>query len=106
MDYTLMHSRIAVAELEIEETTGNIMKIRGVYEAKHLPVGISFRNGIADRKALNEWWADRAIPATRSGVREALEVLYVANTKMLLLRCFELSLSDQYWIRPAGTELT
>lgn len=76
-----------------------------MYEAKHLPVGISYKKGVADRGAMNEWWADRSIPATRSGVREALEVLRVANTKMLLLRCFGLSLSDQYWIRPAGTEL-
>lgn len=106
MNCKLMHKRIAVADLELDDTTGLIQKIAAVYEPKHLPVGVSIRNGIADRGALNEWWADRSIPASRSGVREALEALNVANTKMLLLRCFGLSLSDQYWICPTDSQLT
>lgn len=106
MNCKLMHKRIAVAELELDDTTGLIQKIAEVYEPKHLPVGVSIRNGYADRGALNEWWADRSIPASRSGVREALEALNVVNTKMLLLRCFGLSLSDQYWICPTDSQLT
>ncbi|MBO4676999.1 MAG: HipA domain-containing protein, partial [Oscillospiraceae bacterium] len=50
-------------------------------------------------------WTERSIPASRSGVREALETLEISNTRMLLLRCLGLSLSDQYWIRPEGAEL-
>lgn len=106
MNCKLMHKRIAVADLELDDTTGLIQKIAAVYEPKHLPVGVSIRNGYADRGALNEWWADRSIPASRSGVREALESLNVANTKMLLLRCFGLSLSDQYWICATDSQLT
>ena len=30
----------------------------------------------------------------------------IANTKLLLLRCYGLSLSDQYWIKPDGSDLT
>ena len=52
--------------------------------------------GIPDRAALNEWWTDRSIPASRSGVREAMETLQIRDTKTLLLRCWGLSLSDQY----------
>lgn len=51
-------------------------------------------------------WADRAIPASRSGIREALEALDISSTKMLLVRCYGLSLSDQYWICPEGSGLT
>ena len=68
-------------------------------------IGIPVRNEIADRAAFNDWWRDRSIPASRSGVREALESLGVADTKMLLIRCYGLSLSDQYWICPEGAEL-
>lgn len=106
MKCTLMHKRKVVAEMELDESTGFILKISEIYDAEHLPVGISCKNGIADRKALNEWWTDRSIPASRSGVRNALEHLNISNTKMLLVRCFGLSLSDQYWIKPQNEEIS
>ena len=58
-----------------------------------------------DRAALNAWWIDRCIPASRSGVRKALETLELPNTQVLLTRCFGLSLSDQYWVRSHGSDL-
>lgn len=64
-----------------------------------------FKDGVADRAALNDWWTDRSIPASRSGIREALETLQIPSTKMLLVRCYGLSLSDQYWICPDGSGL-
>lgn len=106
MKCTLMHKRKAVAEMELDEATGFILEINEVYDPDHFPVGVSCKNGIADRGALNEWWTDRSIPASRSGVRNALEHLNISNTKMLLVRCFGLSLSDQYWIKPQGEDIT
>lgn len=105
MKCTFMHKRTPVAELELDDVTGFIQKIGSVYAPEHLPIGIPVRNEIADRAAFNDWWRDRSIPASRSGVREALESLGVADTKMLLVRCYGLSLSDQYWICPEGAEL-
>ena len=105
MNCTLMHERIPVAQMELDDATGFISKVYEVYVPEHLPVGISVKKGIADRAALNAWWTDRSIPASRSGVQEALETLDIADTKLLLVRCFGLSLSDQYWIRPTGTDL-
>ena len=106
MKCTLMHRRVEVAKLELDDETGIIQKIKSVMSAEHLPVGVPVKNGIADRHELNKWWADRSIPASRSGVREALETLNLTDTKILLIRCFGLSLSDQYWIRPEGIGLT
>lgn len=106
MKCTLMHKRIAVAELELDDATGFIQKIKTVYAEEHLPVGIQVKKGKVDRASLNEWWTDRSIPTSRSGIREALQTLDIANTKMLLIRCFGLSLSDQYWICPEGSGLT
>lgn len=105
MKCTLMHKRIPVAELELDEDSGFIQKIGEIFAPEHLPVGIIPRQGRIDRTAFNDWWTERSIPASRSGVREALETLELSNTKMLLLRCLGLSLSDQYWIRPEGAEL-
>ena len=106
MKCTLMHKRIAVAELELDDATGFIQKIKTVYAEEHLPVGIQVKKGKVDRASLNEWWTDRSIPTSRSGIREALQTLDIANTKMLLIRCFGFSLSDQYWICPEGSGLT
>ena len=102
----LMHKRVQVAELWIDDATGFIQKIENVYAQEHLPVGVTFAGQTVDRKKLNDWWAERSIPASRSGVRDALEALGVTDTKSLLLRCYGLSLSDQYWICPAGSDLT
>lgn len=106
MKCTLMHKRLAVAEMELDETTGFILKIDEVYQPEHLPVGVSFKNGIVERGQLNEWWTDRSIPASRSGVRNALENLNITNTRALLVRCFGLSLSDQYWIKPQDLDIS
>lgn len=106
MTCTLMHKRLPVAELELDDATGFIQKVNEVYAPEHLPVGVHYRKGIVDRAALNGWWTDRSIPASRSGVREALEALDISNTKMLLIRCYGLSLSDQYWICPSESGLT
>lgn len=106
MKCILMHKRTQVASIELDDATGFIQKIGEIYAPEHLPVGIHVRHGVADRTELNQWWTDRSIPARRSGIREALEILEIANTKLLLLRCYGLSLSDQYWIKPDGSDLT
>lgn len=106
MKCILMHKRAQVASIELDDATGFIQKIGEIYAPEHLPVGVHVRRGVADRTELNQWWTDRSIPASRSGIREALEVLEIANTKLLLLRCYGLSLSDQYWIKPEGSNLT
>lgn len=103
---TFMHRRVAVSELELDDATGFIQRIGEVYAPEHLPVGIPMRKGVPDRAALNEWWTERSIPASRSGIRDALEALDISSTKMLLVRCYGLSLSDQYWICPENSGLT
>ena len=106
MKCTLMHKRTEVVELSLDNETGFIQKIGDVLAPDHLSVGVGVKKETVDRAALNAWWTDRSIPASRSGVREAMETLQITDTKMLLIRCFGLSLSDQYWIRPENSELT
>ena len=77
-----MHKNISVALLDLDEETGFIQKINELYEEKHLPYGVKVKNGIADRAALNDWWVDRSIPASRSGIVRALEVLNLSSTRM------------------------
>ena len=57
----------------LDSATGVILSIGKIYEKAHIPVGISFRNDIIDRRALNEWWRGRAIPTSRIGIQAALK---------------------------------
>ena len=106
MQYVFMHQRIAVCDIELDDATGSIRKIGAIHAPEHLPVGVPIRNGMADRKALNDWWTDRCIPESRSGVREAMETLNITSTRALLVKCYGLSLSDQYWICPKDANLS
>lgn len=106
MQYTLMHKDVPVADMILDEASGTIIRIENVYHPEHLPVAVSFKRGYADRAALNAWWFDRSIPASRSGIRQALETLNIPNTKLLLPKCLGLSLSDQYWIKPQDSSVT
>lgn len=103
MKFTLMHKKTAVAEIELDDVTCLIKKIGNVFAVGHLPIGVPVRKGIPDRAALNDWWMERSIPASRTGIREALEILGIRNTRTLLVRCYGLSLSDQYWICPENS---
>jgi hypothetical protein len=105
MTYTLMHKNREVAAIEIDEATTVILNIRKVFLPEHLPVGVGFKDGRADRAALNDWWVGRAIPASRSGLREALELIWIRSAQQLLTKCLGLSLSDQYWVCPKNQDL-
>lgn len=106
MKYILMHKRIPAAEIELDDASGYISAVGQIFAPEHIPVGVPVKNKAVDRALLNDWWKDRAIPASRQGIRSALEEMKVAATQKLLDKCFGLSLSDQYWICPAASDLT
>lgn len=101
----LMHKDIFVALVDFDEITGVFTKIYDVISPEHLPVGVSILNGIVDRRELHAWWLGRAIPASRLGLKEALEKLNVSTPSEILSKSFGLNLSDQYWILPEGVNL-
>ena len=105
MKYILSHKNIAVAKIQIDSVTGTISKIGDVLAPEHVPVGVAVNKGIIDRHALNEWWKGRSIPASRQGLRDALDELKVFDAQLLLEKCLGLSLSDQYWIYPADSDM-
>jgi hypothetical protein len=106
MRYTLMHKTLEVLDMEIDTETFSIAKIYDVFAPAHIPIGVSMAGERRpQRGALNKWWLSRSIPASRSGLRDALERLDVSSTGLLLLKCMGLSLSDQYWVRSSEKPL-
>lgn len=105
MIYTLMHKRIPVAELELDDTACVIIGINNIIAPEHLPIGTLTKNNQADKLALTRWWRRRAIPASRDGLRQALDEMDIPLPEILLEKCYGLSLSDQYWVCPKNSDL-
>lgn len=104
--YILMHREIPVAEIRLDSETTSVSAVQEIINPAHVPVGIPVKKGKIDRAALNEWWRGRAIPASRAGLRHALEELHISSPQVLLEKCLGLSLSDQYWICPADRQVS
>ena len=104
--YILMHKNISVAEMELDTVTGVVVSIGDVYEQEHMPLGTVAEKGNADRGRLNAWWQGRGIPVSRYGIGEALQEMKIENVSLLQEKCLGLSLSDQYWLRPAGVDIS
>lgn len=106
MAYTLMHKDISVLDFELDEY-GHVNQVYCVYCSDHLPLGLKEDKSAQtlDYRKLNRWWMHRAIPASRDRIKSALEELSAFSTEVLLARSWGLSLSDHYWIKPAGLKV-
>lgn len=105
MQYKLMHKNIPVMDIEIDEATYGIVRLGEIYNYEHIPLGVLNYEKKVDRALLNHWWTGRSIPLSRSGIREALEIMDIPVPQKLVEKCMGLSLSDQYWICPFEKEV-
>ncbi|MCL1990533.1 MAG: HipA domain-containing protein [Defluviitaleaceae bacterium] len=104
-EWTLMHKNIPVADIELIKRNATITGITKTYHISHAPLGITEDNEISEAR-LENWLSRRAIPASRENIDEVLENLRIQNTRKLSLRSYGLSLSDQYWLKPYGSNIT
>ena len=110
MKYILMHRELPVAVLSINDTSGTVYRVEDVVQPAHLPIGLFSADRREFAKNLNLWLAGRTIPASHSGFHHALEALQIQkklqlSASTLMMKCFALSLSDQYWLNPAEQPL-
>lgn len=106
MKYWLMHKTHPVVLLEIDPITAGILQAEKPVSPERLPWGVQVcEDGLPNREQLYEWWRGRSIPASRAGLTAALQTLGVSYPEQLIVKCFGLSLSDQYWINPAEHSL-
>ena len=106
MKYTLMQKNHIVAELDIAKGGSEITGIGEICSAERLPVGTKLTDKESICDTLDHWWRRRSIPISRSGLSRALRILDVNTPQELLTKCFGLSLSDQYWVKPEGSVLS
>ena len=108
MEYILMNKHRELAKIEIDDL-GRIKRIKDIYNTVAFPVGVIVQGNdpFADetKEYLNKWWHSRIIPASREGLDYILAINNVETSAALSVKSLGLSLSDQYWIKPADTDL-
>lgn len=97
MDFILYNKHQPLCAV-ILNTDGTIKKITEVYNEAYAPLGVNLH----DRLSLYEWWKGRSIPGSRDGLSKFLSSFKISSSTLLPLKSFALSLSDQYWLKPAG----
>lgn len=109
LNCTLMHKNTPVVDLVIDADSGIIDEAGHVHHEAHLPLGTITVSGVDEgklsRHLLSKWWNGRTIPASRDSLERVLLELATPFASALAVKCYGLSLSDQYWIRPDGTDL-
>ena len=98
--FTLMHKDASVAVISIDER-GSITKVSSKVNSGLLPFGTG-----GDRNRLKDWWENRAVPISQGNVRDFLHSMGIPSARMYLTRNLGLSMSDCYWIKEAGSDLS
>ncbi len=70
------------------------------------PLGIGRRDKLPNRYDLSEWLRNRAIPAVRPHLSAVLRELTSPTPTALMLGSWGLSLTDPYWFKPEGAEVS
>lgn len=105
MNYTLLNKNRPLADIELADS-GYIVGINKIIDADAFPVGVITDGSIKNTVGrLNAWWQGRAIPASRDGLKFVLQTYGIETPAQLAARSLGLSLSDQYWIKPTGSEI-
>lgn len=103
--YILMSRGHEVLELAYDPRNREFTDTREVFDAARAPVGcVSPRGSMASGDALTLWWRRRCVPHARRGIEGRLEELGLSREGQLPFTNSALSLSDQYWIKPAGSD--
>ena len=97
----LMHKDHVVSDITFDSFWKIVRLRRNLAESAHIPLG-----GQMNDMKFHEWWEDRATPKTRQGAVSALQRLGYSSTNNMLVDNLALSLTDCYWIRPYGMDIT
>ncbi|MBQ9041652.1 MAG: DNA-binding protein [Eggerthellaceae bacterium] len=103
--FTLMNRTHEIAEVVYDAKRMEFTSFGELVDEARAPIGVAPAGGRILLADFNRWWRNRGIPITRLGLDRLLRDAGVAVPEELIQRNLGLSLSDQYWIRPAESHL-
>ncbi len=112
MKCTLMNKYTKVLVAEYDSATSvftKIYEVKDINYAQYILKNFYIENDINDtifRTNLSEWFKGRGIPSWRDKLDLLLHRLNITAPYELLDKAFGLSLSDQYWLKPEGSNIS
>ena len=94
-EYTLMNKNHPVVSFRYDRDIHAVVKVLDVHDLKYAPIALADQKSVVSRRALNDWWQRRAIPASRNQIQQLLDSLDIDSTLELAEENFGLSLSDR-----------
>ncbi|MBQ2137004.1 MAG: hypothetical protein II430_03535 [Selenomonas sp.] len=104
MNYQLMCQDIPVADFAVNETTGQIISDLHIDNREYLPLSVLYSD--CSRIALQKWLDNRSVSANRQDITDMLAAYNVETASALSFKSLGLNLSDQYWFKPRGADLS
>lgn len=107
MKYILMNKNTKVLSANYQPSLGVFTDIYDIYNIDFAPVILkNVYNKEKDLKViLSNWFKGRGIPLWRDDLDLLLTKLNISAPTELLDKAFDLSLSDQYWIKPYDSKI-
>ena len=102
----LMHKDVPVMDVVFADDY--IVSVGHVYNKDHLPIMDRMKDSKPKVGSFSTWWQGRGIPKHRVGINELFSNIPPEYRKSAILQSMNLglSLSDQYWIRPEGSDVS
>lgn len=104
--YTLMCHDHEVLAFTYHGRTGAVTAVEPLGGIAWKPFGVGRHDREPNRYDMAEWLRNRAIPGLRPHLPAALRDLAVRTPAALMFQSWGLSLSDPYWFRPEGAEVS
>lgn len=99
------NNEVLIAEYDLELSAySEIYEIKNIDYAP-LIIKQAYKKNKNIKSELSEWFVGRGISSLRDDLDILLAKLNVSTPKELLDKAFGLSLSDQYWVKPYGSNL-
>lgn len=98
--YSLMHKNDKCGTILFDE---NIGRITEYHDDRN---GLSPYLGNCNIKKIQKWWEMRAVPASRATMQQVINNANCLNTEVYLAKNLGLSMTDTYWIKPSGIDLS
>lgn len=103
--FTLMNRTHEVGHVVYNTSRKDFTHIGSDIDLTYAPIGVFTHDRSVSLDAFRLWWRGRGIPAARIGLASLLTEAAVDVPDELIQRNLGLSLSDQYWIKPRGSDL-
>ena len=104
--FELLNQDVPVLAFTYNAEIHQPVAIESLENPEYAPPILFDRDGKITAGNLAYWWSSRSIPSSRERFGQLLQDLRIGCAAELAERCLGLSLSDRYWVRPWGSELT